>query len=164
MTEKKRPGGESDSLSSQSRRLRDAMVWLIRGFVLYDPRKNYPDFYLSPQQSYVINVISEEERITPGEVAKILRLEKSHLTKIVNSLIDLGAVQKVRDEEDRRRQYLTLTGKGREIYGELDKVSVQSYENFVKHIPEKDRERVIESTEAMLKAVEEMRREMDEGE
>lgn len=135
------------------------MIWLLRGFTLHDPRKSYPGFYLSPQQSYVMSVVREEDEISPGEVAKKLRLEKSHLTKIVNSLIDLGAMEKKTDPSDRRKLVLHLTKKGEEILRELDKVGIASYREFMHHIPEKEREPVIHAVEVMLEAMEEMRKE-----
>jgi DNA-binding MarR family transcriptional regulator len=144
-------------LREQSRRLHDAMMWLVRGFTLYDPRKSYPGFYLSPQQSYVLSVLNEGP-ITPGEVAKKLRLEKSHLTKIVNTLIGMGAVEKQIDQDDRRRQVLTLTSEGKRIFRELDKVGIDSYMEIMSEIPQEKREKVIEAVKIMLDAVEELRR------
>jgi len=134
------------------------MVWVLRGFTLYDPRKSYPGFYLSPQQSYVLSVVRDAGEISPGEVARQLRLEKSHLTKIVNSLIEMGAVEKTTDRRDRRKLVLRLTKKGRKIYGELDRASIESYTGLGEHIPEKERENVVHAAEVLLKAMEEMRK------
>ena len=134
------------------------MVSLLRGFVLYDPRKSYPGFYLSPQQSYVLSIVNEAGDITPGEVARLLHIEKSHLTKIVNSMIHMGAVKKVRDVKDRRRQLLTLTKRGQEIYRELNRVSIDSYVPFMEQIPEQEREGVIRSVEIMREAMEILRK------
>jgi DNA-binding MarR family transcriptional regulator len=150
---------KTESIRAQSRRLRDAMVWLVRGFTLYDPRKAYPDFYLSPQQSYVLSVVHDHGPITPGEVAKRLRLEKSHLTKIVNSLITMGAIAKEADTGDRRRLMLKLSAKGIEIFRDLDKASVDSYVKLMANVPPEDRKMVIRAVEVMLKAMEEIRKE-----
>ncbi len=144
-------------IRKQSRRLHDVMMWLLRGFTLSDPKKQYPGFYLSPQQSYVLTVIWEAENISPGEVARTLRLEKSHLTKIVNSLLDLNAVRKQTDEIDRRKQVLTLTEKGKRIYLELDKASIDSYEMLMSQVPESKRENVIKSTTLLLDAMNKLR-------
>jgi DNA-binding MarR family transcriptional regulator len=143
-------------IREQSRRLRDAMVWLVRGFSLEDPRKSYPGFYLSPQQCYVLSVVNDVGDISPGDVAKRLGLEKSHLTKIVNTLIQYGAIVKHNDEKDRRKLVLVLTEKGRQMYKELDTVSIASYTNFMKQIPEGEREKVIRATEIMLDALNRM--------
>ncbi len=137
------------------------MAWLLRGFTLSDPRKRYPDFYLSPQQSYVLTVVHDEESISPGEVAKILRLEKSHLTKIVNSLIELKAIDKQTDQRDRRRLVLTLTEKGQQIFEDLDKASVDSYEALMVNVPQDEREKVIHATEVLLEAMNELRQKKD---
>ena len=134
------------------------MLWLVRGFTLYDPRKSYPGFYLSPQQSYVLGVVHDQGPITPGDVARKLRLEKSHLTKIVNSLIEMGAVRKEHDSGDRRRLMLTATAEGRRIFRELDKVSIRSYLNLMELIPEEKRENVIGAVEVMLEAMDELRK------
>ena len=160
MPKNKTSSGDA-KLRDQSRRLHDAMAWLLRGFTLSDPRKSYEGFYLSPQQSYVLTVIHNHNAISPGDVARALRLEKSHLTKIVNSLIELGAVQKQTDTQDRRRLVLTLTSKGKKMYRELDKLSVESYVALMKFVPENERDAVIKSTETLLKAMGELREEID---
>jgi len=146
-------------LLSQTRRLRDAMAWLVKGFTLYDPRKSYQNFYLSPQQSYVLWVVSEEGRVSPGDVAKRLRLEKSHLTKIVKSLIEMGAIDTLPDELDRRKLVLVLSDEGKRIIRELDKASIDSYQPLMEKIPPTDRENVIRATEVMLEAMNKLRRE-----
>jgi len=152
---------DNKRLRDQTVRLRDAMAWLSRGFTLFDPRKRYPGFYLSPQQSYVLTIVSEEGPISPGEVAKKLRLEKSHLTKIVNSLIEMGAFEKSTDEHDRRRLLLTLTSKGIKIYKELEEVGIKSYMALMERIPEKERENVIRATQTMLNAMNSLREEAE---
>ncbi len=154
---KSRKSSARATLRSQSRRLRDTMIWVVRGFSLEDPRKSYPGFYLSPQQAYVLSVVKEVGSTSPGDVAKRLRLEKSHLTKIVNSLLALGALEKSRDTEDRRRIVLVLTEKGKKMYRELDKVSIDSYMMLMEHIPAKEREAVIHATNVMLQALRKMR-------
>ena len=139
------------------------MAWLLRGFTLFDPRKQYPDFYLSPQQSYVLTIVKNEGRISPGEVAKMLRLEKSHLTKIVNSLVTMGAIEKLTDDRDRRRVTLSLSRKGEEIFSDLDQVSIKSYMRLMEKVPESDRERVIEAVDILLEAMQELRKEQGGG-
>ena len=133
------------------------MVWLVRGFTLLDPRKAYPGFYLSPQQSYVLSVVHDHGPITPGDAAKLLRLEKSHLTKIANSLIEMGAIKKQPDPRDRRRLMLSVTSKGKHIFQELNKVSIASYSILISHVPPNDREKVIKSVEILLQAMKRMR-------
>lgn len=149
-------------IKNQSRRLHDSMAWLLRGFTLFDPRKRYPNFYLSPQQSYVLTVVQSDGMINPGEVAKRLRLEKSHLTKIVNSLVEMGAIAKLADEKDHRRVMLSLTSKGEKIYRDLDQVSIESYMRLMEKVPEEERENVIRSVDILLDAMQELRKEHGE--
>ncbi|HDS30090.1 MAG TPA: MarR family transcriptional regulator [Firmicutes bacterium] len=154
---------DKKKILEQTRRLRDAMVWLVRGFSLEDPRKNYPGFYLSPQQCYVLSVIKDEGNLSPGEISKRLRIEKSHLTKIINILIGLGAIERGEDPIDRRKVVLLLTKKGEKIFHELDLVSIDSYLKFMKLIPENQRDNVIKATEIMLNAYNEMRAKAESG-
>jgi len=137
------------------------MAWLLRGFTLTDPRKSYPGFYLSPQQSYVLTVIHDAGSISPGEVARALRLEKSHLTKIVNSLIELDAVEKSTDSRDRRRLFLKLTPKGKKVFKELDRLSIDSYQALMKHVPAGKREETVKAVESLLEAMVSLRKELD---
>jgi len=150
---------EDKNLREQSRKLRDSMIWLVQGFTLYDPRKSYPGFYLSPQQSYVLSIVTEFHPISPGEVAKRLRLEKSHLTKIVNSLIEMKAVVKETDPDDHRRLILNPTAEGKRMMKELEKVGIESYVCLMQKIPPAERNRVVHAIEVMKEAMEELRKE-----
>lgn len=150
---------DQQKLREQSRRLRDSIIWFLKGFTLYYPQKKYPGFYLSPQQSYVLTIVNEYGPISPGDVARKLGLEKSHLTKIMNSLISMGALNKKKEIKDQRRFALELTSKGRQIFRELDKVSVESWAGLMKHIPAEEREKVIHAAGVMHRALEALREE-----
>jgi DNA-binding MarR family transcriptional regulator len=145
-------------IREQSRKLRDSMIWFVQGFTLYDPKKSYPGFYLSPQQSYVLTIVSDHSPISPGEVAKRLRLEKSHLTKIVNSLIEMNAVVKDADPSDHRKLILKTTAEGKRIMRELNKIGIDSYVCLMEKIAPSEREKVIHAIEVMRNATEELRK------
>jgi DNA-binding MarR family transcriptional regulator len=59
----------------------------------------------------VILLHSEEERMTPNEIAKTLNVTRGNMTGLIDSLIESGYVTKVQDEEDRRQVWIEITSK-----------------------------------------------------
>ena len=70
---------------------------------------------LQVNQLHYLKVIDRTVDITFGEFAEILKVTKPSVTDIVNKLIKLGVVEKKRCTRDKRKFYIRLTEKGRNI-------------------------------------------------
>lgn len=67
-----------------------------------------------------LNFIRKHGKITSKDLANYYQIKSSSVTVKVNKMIEQGYVDKVRDTEDLRVYYLTLTNKGEEKCDEIN--------------------------------------------
>lgn len=60
----------------------------------------------------LLRQIADSEPLRPGELANLLAVEASHITRQVQRLQEAGYVTRVPDPEDRRAQRIRLTAEG----------------------------------------------------
>ncbi|MCD6120084.1 winged helix DNA-binding protein, partial [bacterium] len=58
---------------------------------------------------------------------------------MLSRLLERGLFAKKKDPADGRRMLLTLTDKGRRVHSDIDKISIELYSSWLKHIPMRDR-------------------------
>lgn len=140
-----------------ARDVRDRLIWTMHEWTLADPEKPYKKVDLSELQAYILFVVGDAEPIAIGEVAKRLHQEKSVITKSLTRLIERVLVRKEIDTSDHRRYLLSLTRKGRTAFNKLDRLSVESYARWLKHVPRSEWKMVLMAIEVLDVAMEEMR-------
>jgi Transcriptional regulators len=82
------------------------------------------------RQLYYIELIDKNQGISVSELAKKLDVKKSTVSIAINQLIDLGIVNKIQSNQDKRFYFLQLTFKGNQIM-EMHK---QVHKNTIKKI------------------------------
>ncbi|AXV40217.1 MarR family winged helix-turn-helix transcriptional regulator [Methanobacterium sp. BAmetb5] len=82
------------------------------------------------RQLYYIELIDKNQGISVSELAKKLEVKKSTVSIAINQLIDLGIVNKIQSNSDKRFYFLQLTSKGNQIM-EMHK---QIHKNTIKKI------------------------------
>lgn len=70
---------------------------------------------LQLNQLHYLKIIDRTVDITFGKLAEILNVTKPSVTEIVNKLVKLDCVEKNRCDNDKRKFYIKLTEKGRNI-------------------------------------------------
>jgi DNA-binding MarR family transcriptional regulator len=66
---------------------------------------------VSPKQFILLRVLYEKERSTVSDLASLLKQSNSATTIALNRLVKAGYVNRVRDEQDRRVVWVTLSDK-----------------------------------------------------
>lgn len=75
---------------------------------------------ISPHQARALRVIGTGDGIRPSELAAALRIAPRSATEVVDALADLGAVERVPDEADRRAVQVRITAQGEQLHAQLD--------------------------------------------
>lgn len=79
--------------------------------------KTYQEqFNLSVPEWRILAVLGPNGALTASEIVEITVMDKVAVSRAVARLLDRGRVSSVRDENDRRRQVLSLTDEGRTVF------------------------------------------------
>ena len=109
------------------------------------------DGELNRTQVRVLSTIHSQQPLTASRLHSITALEKGSLTPIVRKLEENGLITRETDPDDRRRQLLSLTVKGREKSGQLRGIAVS-------YIKEKLEKMDIKTVEAFSSALDTLSR------
>ncbi|WP_371664431.1 MarR family winged helix-turn-helix transcriptional regulator [Streptomyces sp. NBC_00280] len=74
----------------------------------------------------LLRQIADSEPLRPGELANLLAVEASHITRQVQQLQKAGYVTRVPDPDDRRAQRIQLTAAGEDAVVRIREVSCRS--------------------------------------
>jgi DNA-binding MarR family transcriptional regulator len=89
---------------------------------------------LAPSHGAILIQLYNSSKLCMKDLADGIKKDKSTITALVNKLVKLGYVERVKGVEDNRITYLRLTGKGRRTEGSFfeisDKVLSRIYRNF----------------------------------
>jgi DNA-binding MarR family transcriptional regulator len=113
------------------------------------------------QQFVILDAVVKSEGLDLADLHKILSVEKSTTTRLVNPLLRKGFLTRDKTEHDSRAVKLNLTEEGMEIHRKVWICMEGFIENLSQNIPEDRQEAVLEAvkmfTEAMRKAAAECR-------
>jgi len=100
---------------------------------------------VSTTQCFMIVEIGRKPGLSVKELAEILRMDKSGVSRAVEELVQKGFVERNPSKEDRRYVVLTLLPKGQERFEKIEHDMYIKYKEVLEQIPEEKREQVIES-------------------
>ena len=98
---------------------------------------------ISDTQCFILVEIGRKPDISVKELAGILRLDKSGISRMVEELVQKEFVERKPSKEDRRYVVLNLTVKGSERFNQIE----NNMNIKFKSIPEEKRNQVIEALE-----------------
>lgn len=110
---------------------------------------------VSLPQRHVLLEVCKRDEISLVDLAAVLGLDTSTLSRTVNSLVDLGLVSRVPNPKDRRYVLISLTKQGGAACDLIERSSDDFYRRVFKSLP-KDRERQI--IESLVILVDELRK------
>lgn len=106
-------------------------------------------------QCHAIVEIGRVKKISLIELADLLGLDKSTMSRTINNLVEDGLVNREIDNENRRYITIQLTEKGTEVFESIEDSMHSYYSNIFTSIPEDKKEQVLESLELLVKSVKE---------
>jgi DNA-binding MarR family transcriptional regulator len=104
-------------------------------------------------QCHAIVEIGRTKEISLNELADLLGLDKSTMSRTTNNLVEDNLVIREVHSEDRRYIILKLTKEGETVYKSIETSMETYYENILESIPENKRDQVLESLKLLTDAV-----------
>lgn len=104
-------------------------------------------------QCHAIVEIGRVQEISLNQLAEILTLDKSTMSRTINNLVKNDLAIRELHSEDRRYVTIKLTEKGMKVFENIEGGMNQYYKNVFNSIPEDKREQVLESLKLLSEAV-----------
>jgi DNA-binding MarR family transcriptional regulator len=104
-------------------------------------------------QCHALVEIGRAKNISLNELAELLNLENSTMSRTVNNLVTSELVKRDIDPQDRRYVAISLTDNGLKLYESIEDEMNLYFKNIYDRIPDSKKEQVLESIEILLEAI-----------
>ena len=104
-------------------------------------------------QCHAIVEVGRAEEISLNELAELLKLDKSTMSRTINNLVEQGMVARELHPKDRRYITIKLTDEGIKSFKNIEGGMTKFYKNVFTAIPEGKREQVLDSLKLLIEAV-----------
>jgi DNA-binding MarR family transcriptional regulator len=92
--------------------------------------------------------------MTIADLAEIIKLDKSTLSRTIDSMVQTGLVDRTIDPKDRRYMQIKLTAQGKKVFAEINTGCNQLYLKVFDCIPTAKQRQVIDSLGIFARALE----------
>jgi DNA-binding MarR family transcriptional regulator len=114
-------------------------------------------------QCHLLLEVERQGRTSVTELASILELDKSTLSRTVDSACRAGLMDRTVDPSSRRQQVICLTAKGRQTAEAINGQCDESYTRLFDFIPRDKRSSVVRSVAILAEAMRQKRRNPEEA-
>lgn len=104
-------------------------------------------------QFIILDAVVKKKGLDLADLHKILSVEKSTTTRLVNPLLQKGLLKRDRAEHDSRAARLTLTAEGKETHRKVWMCLGGFFQNITRHIPEDRQAEVLEAVKVFTAAM-----------
>lgn len=103
-------------------------------------------------QCHAIVEVGRAKDISLNELAELLTLDKSTMSRTINKLVDSGLVIRELHPDDRRYVSIKLSEEGIKVFHNIENSMEKYYQSIFASIPEEKREQVLESLQLVINA------------
>ncbi|HEY3316714.1 MAG TPA: MarR family transcriptional regulator [Bacillota bacterium] len=121
-------------------------------------RQAFQGCELHPGAMFMLRHISQEPGLTVGELAKRAGTAKSHVSKMMEQLVQQGYVEKRADPTDQRLVRIHVTRAAAENLSEMEERAREAWAGVVREIPQGQMEQVVRGLRILLTALEKANR------
>lgn len=100
---------------------------------------------VSLAQCHAIVEIGRKGTINLNDLAEILGVDKSTMSRTINNLVESGLAARALDDSDRRYVVIQLTESGQKFFENTETSMERYFEGVLERIPEGKRSQVLES-------------------
>ena len=105
-------------------------------------------------QCFLVVEIGRKPGICVKELASVLKIDKSAVSRSVEELVQKGLVTREPSKTDRRSVVLTLTKEGEARFNQIENDMYEKFRKVFSRIPEDKQEQVLESLKLYNEAIE----------
>lgn len=143
-------------ISQGSDNLRELLRILVRNLGLLE-KSDASCCGVTIAQCHAIVEIGRAGQISLVELADILGLDKSTMSRTINNLVEANLAMREIDSENRRYIIIQLTEKGDDIFTNIENSMHDYYSNIFTKIPDNKRQQVLESLQILTKSIHDTR-------
>lgn len=107
---------------------------------------------ISLAQCHVLLEIEEQGQATTGQLADLLGLDKSTLSRTIDRLVSIGLIERLPNPSDRRVTPLIVKEKGKDVCERINSAADDYYDKVSARIPEGRHKVVIDNFAQLVKA------------
>lgn len=98
-------------------------------------------------------LVGKKKNLISSDLGKLIGLERGSVTTLVKYLMEEGYLDKVQCENDKRKQFLTLTEKGRRTVEELNVLYVREISHAFSKLDNEEIEKFIASLDTIVEII-----------
>ncbi|WP_028828428.1 MarR family winged helix-turn-helix transcriptional regulator [Proteocatella sphenisci] len=83
-------------------------------------------------------------KLTMSQIAKKIGKDKSTVTPLITKLFQLGYIDKLKNDDDKRITYITITDKGRQLESTFNSITSQVHETAYKNFTPEEKQIFLE--------------------
>lgn len=145
-----------DMEQKESNYLRELIRILVRDLGILE-KEDANCCGITISQCHAIVEVGRAEEISLNELAELLKLDKSTMSRTINNLVEQGMVARELHPKDRRYITIKLTDEGVKSFENIEEGMEKFYKNVFTAIPETKREQVLDSLKLLIEAVDQNR-------
>jgi DNA-binding MarR family transcriptional regulator len=104
-------------------------------------------------QFLILSAVAKEKELYMADLHKLLSVEKSTTTRLVNPLIKKGLLMRNKADNDSRAVKLTLTKAGKETHKKVEVCLSNFFQKMLGHVPANKRTDVLKSVKIFITAI-----------
>jgi DNA-binding MarR family transcriptional regulator len=105
------------------------------------------------QQFVILDAVMKNKELNISDLHRILSVEKSTTTRLVNPLIQKGLAERQKSSLDSRAFVLTLTQKGREIHRSVQLCLADFFNNISSQLPAEKQDNILQAVQDFITAI-----------
>ena len=116
-------------------------------------------FGVTVSQCHILLEIGEKKEASIVELASVLNLDTSTLSRSIDGLVNIGLVIRQQNPKDRRYVSISLSEQGKKIYESIEKANNSYFSKIFQLIPEDKHNQITESFLLFFEAMKTVRSE-----